>query len=212
MPTRRISALRPDHRISGNVLVEINGVRFSSLSASAVSELKLQENEELADAQFERLSHVADVEAAHHVALRLLAAQPRSVNEMLRRLRDRGHNRSASAEVVERLEANGLVNDHEFSRHFARVRLGRGYGAPRILTDLLSRGVERRLAERAIDEVVDSEGFDALSAARSLAEKRLSQLHDLPPKAVKRRLLGYLGRRGYRGWEISEMVDDLIRR
>ena len=209
---KRITGLTPDKRITGNLIVEINGTRFATLPAEIVSALEVAVDLELADELFEKLSRAADVEAAYLVALRMLAARPRSVNELLRRLRDRGHNPSAAAEAVGRLESKGLLDDTQFSRNFARVRLSRGHGPPRILTDLLSRGVERRLAERAIDEVADQEGVDSLEAARTVAEKRLPQLgDDLPPDKLKRRLLTYLARRGHRGWEVREMVGELMR-
>ena len=209
---KRITGLTPDKRITGNLIVEINGTRFATLPAEIVSALEVAVDLELADGLFEKLSWVADVEAAYLVALRMLAARPRSVNELLRRLRDRGHNPSAAAEAVGRLESKGLLDDTQFSRNFVRVRLSRGHGPPRILTDLLSRGVERRLAERAIDEVADQEGVDSLEAARTVAEKRLPQLgDDLPPDKLKRRLLTYLARRGHRGWEVREMVGELMR-
>jgi SOS response regulatory protein OraA/RecX len=109
------------------------------------------------------------------------------------------------------MESKGLLDDAEYARHFARVRLSRGHGPPRILTDLLSHGVERRLAERAIDEVVDREGFDSMEQARLLAERRLAQLGDLPSKKLQRRLLAYLARRGFRGWEVTEVVKTAVR-
>jgi len=209
---KRITELIPDKRIPGNLVVEINGTRFATLPAEIVSALQVVVALELDDALFEKLSRVADVEAAYLVAIRMLAARPRSVNELLRRLRDRGHNPSAAAEAVGRLETKGLVDDTEFSNHFARVRLSRGHGPARILTDLLSRGVERRLAERAIEEVADQEGVDSLESARTIAEKRLGQLgDDLPYDKLKRRLLTYLARRGHRGWEVREMVGEVLR-
>lgn len=210
---KRITDLAPDKRIPGNLVVEVNGTRFATLPADVVSALGVAVALELGDELFEKLSRVADVEAAYLVAIRMLAARPRSVNELLRRLRDRGHNPSAAAEAVGRLESKGLVDDTEFSLHFARVRLSRGHGPPRILTDLLARGVERRLAERAIEEVADQEGVESLEAARTVAEKRLDQLgDDLPPDKLKRRLLTYLARRGHRGFEVREMVGDILSR
>jgi len=209
---KRITDLTPDKRIPGNLVVEINGTRFATLPVDIVSALEVVVGLELGDELFKKLSRVADVEAAYLVAIRMLAAGPRSVNELLRRLRDRGHNPSAAAEAVGRLESKGLVDDAEFSRHFARIRLSRGHGPPRILTDLLSRGVERRMAERAIDEVADREGVDSQETARTVAEKRLGQLGDgLPPDKLKRRLLTYLARRGHRGWEVREMVGEVLR-
>ncbi|MFQ5792368.1 MAG: regulatory protein RecX [Acidobacteriota bacterium] len=176
-----------------------------------VGELGLETDAELDAGQLERLSYVAEVEASYRVAIRLLATRPRAVNELLVRLRHRGHNPSAAAEAVGRLEAKGLLNDEEFARHFVRVRSARGHGPPRLLTDLLSKGVERRVAERAIDAVLDAEGVDPTVQARELAKKRLGQLGQLPAETLQRRLLAYLGRRGVRGREVGEMVEEIVR-
>jgi len=207
---KRVTGLRPDARIPGYLVVEIDGQRFTSLPADLVSSFGIERDEEIGAEALERLARAADVEAAYRVSLRLLATRPRAVHELLRKLRERGHNPSAAAEAVGRLEVKGLLNDGEFARHFARVRLGRGHGPARILVDLLARGVERRTAERAIDEVVDAEGVDVSHHARALAQKRLRQLGPLPAETAKRRLLSYLNRRGYRGYEVTAMVDELI--
>jgi len=208
--SKRVTDLVHDRRVPGNLVVEINGARFASLPADIVSALGVELNLELDDDRFERLTRVADVEAAYSVALRMLAARPRAVNELLTRLRDRGHNPSAVAEAVGRLESKGLLDDTEFARHFARTRLARGHGSPRILTDLLSRGVERRVAERAIDEVVELEEVDENEEARALALKRARQLGDLPAPTLRRRLLAYLARRGHRGWEVTDVVEGVV--
>jgi regulatory protein len=192
-------------------VLEVDGARFASLPEEAVQELKLERGKDLDDALVERVSYLADVEASYRVSIRMLASRPRAVNEVLRRLRERGHNPSAAAEAVGRLEAKGLLDDQEFARHFARVRSARGHGRSRLLTDLLARGVERRLAERAIDETLDAEGVDEDAQARSLAEKRLGQIDGkLPPETKRRRVLSYLSRRGYRGREVIDLVDDLL--
>jgi regulatory protein len=206
----RVTAIRPDKRVPGCLVIEVDGARFASLPEEVVHSLELEREQELDGERLERVAYLADVEASYRVAIRLLANRPRAVNEMLRRLRDRGHNPSAAAEAVGRLEAKGLLDDQEFARHFVRVRSARGHGPSRLLTDLLARGVERRLAERAIDAVLDAEAVDPTAQARELAEKRRRQLGDLPPEKLKRRLLGYLERRGFRGREVTEMVEEVM--
>ncbi len=207
---REISDLLPDPRAPGYLLVEVDGARFASLPEEIVVLLGLCKGKLLDPEAFGELTRVADVEAAHRVALRLLAHRPRAVNEMLRQLRNRGHNPSAAAEAVGRLEANGLLDDLEFARHFARVRTGRGHGPPRLISDLLARGVDKRLAERVVCETIEEEDIDPMTQARQLAEKRSAQLGDLPAQKKRRRLLAYLGRRGYRGYEVDEMVREVL--
>lgn len=212
MPTtfRRVSSLESDRRIPGNILVELDGVRYTSLPAETVASLGLEERADLDEAQFERLEHAADVEAAYLVAVRILTAMPRAVQELKRRLRQRGHKASVAATAVGRLEAAGLLDDDAFAEYFTRSRLARGHGPPRILTDLLSRGVERGLAEKSIAHVLEAEEVDPNEKARTLAEKRAAQLGDLPADTKKRRMLAYLGRRGFRGYEVTEIVDEVL--
>lgn len=207
----RITALKPDKRHAHLTHVDIDGARFACITVELVRELKLANGQELDDQLRERLEFLADVEASYRVATRMLAARPRSVNETLRKLRERGHNPSAASRAVGRLEASGLLNDREFASHFARVRAARGHGPARLLGDLLAKGVERRLAERAIAEVVADEEYDELGQARRLAEKRMGQLGSLPTTAMKRRLLQYLGRRGFRGYEVTDLVGEMVR-
>ena len=205
-----ITRLRPDPRAPDCLIVEVDGARFASVPADAVRDLGLKAGVTLEREQKERLSFLADVEGAKRVALRLLATRPRSVQEVLRRLRHRGHNPSAAAEVVGRLESKGLLDDRAYAEHFARVRGERGHGRSRLLTDLLAKGVDRRLAERSIDQVLELEGGDQLAKARAVAEKRARQLGALPKAKLERRLLAYLARRGFSGRDVRDMVGEVV--
>ena len=207
---RDITDVLPDPRAPGYLIIEVDGARFASLPAEIVVSLGIRTGEQLDQERLATLTRVADVEAAHQVAMRLLANRPRAVKDMLRQLRNRGHNPSAAAAAVGRLEANGLLNDLEFARHVARVRCGKGPGPLRLISDLLARGVDKRLAERAVYETIEAEDIDPQAQARALAEKRSGQLGDLPPETKRRRLLAYLGRRGFRGYEIDEMVREVV--
>jgi regulatory protein len=209
-PGASVTALRADPRAPGYVIIEVNRARYASLPIEAVNPLGLSVGRELDPPALERLRHLGDVEASGRVAIRLLAARPRAVNELLRRLRERGHNPSAAAEAVGRLESKGILNDAEFARHFVRLRAERGLGRSRLLRDLITRGVDRLVAERAIDEVLAAEGVDALRQARALANRRAAQLKDLPADRLQVRLLGYLARRGFQGGEVRELVRQVV--
>lgn len=205
-----VTRIRPDPRSPDCVIVEVDGARFACVPAAEAARLGVETGIALEDELRERLGYLADAEGARRVALRMLGTRPRSVQEMLRKLRQRGINPSAVSHVVGRLEEQGLLDDREFAEHFARVRSAKGHGRARLLTDLLARGVDRRLAEHAIDHVLDAEGVDETRAARALAEKRVAQLGDLPRGVLFRRVAAYLGRRGYRGREALDAIAEVL--
>src|SRR5712692_1387268 len=205
-----VTGLRADARVPGCIVVDADGARFASLPLETVRELGLQVGLTLSVQQQEQVLSASAVEGARRVALRLLAARPRAVGDLKRRLRDRGHEASAIQGAIQRLESTGLLDDAEFARHFVRVRGPRGHGPSRLVSDLLGLGVDRKTAEQAVAEVEEAEGRDVAGMARALAEKRAGQLGMLPQQQKRRRLVAYLSRRGFRGYEVRKMVEDLL--
>jgi len=66
-------------------------------------------------------------------------------------------------------------------------------------------GVDTVVVERALDAALPPD-HDPQLAAEALARKRLSQLHGLSPSVQLRRVTAYLGRRGFSGRAVTEMV------
>lgn len=205
-----VTALRPDARSAGNVVVEIDRQRYAVLPVEVVGSLGLRQGLILGEELKNRLDAAVAVEGAYRVALRLLGARPRASGELINKLYQRGHSAEAINAALDKLKSQGLLDDLEFARHFARVRAPRGHGRARLVTDLLQRGVERSLAERAVDEVIQAEELDHIEQARRLMEKRLPQLDDLPPKVRKRRILAFLRRRGLTGYQIRQLLEEML--
>lgn len=208
---RAVTGITRDPRAPANLVIEVAGARFGSVPFEEVRSLGLWVGQVLDDDTLRALRGLADAEAAYRVALRVLGARPRSLRETLRALRDKGHELRAATHAVQRLEAAGLLDDDAFARHFARTRSARGHGAVRLVADLRARGVDGSVAERAVQETLEAEGTDPVSQARDIARKRSTQLGDLPPDVKRRRLMSYLGRRGFRGYEFSKVIEEALR-
>jgi SOS response regulatory protein OraA/RecX len=79
-----------------------------------------------------------------------------------------------------------------------------------LLADLLARGVERRVAELAIDETLTAEEVDAFTQARRLAEQRVARMRSVPAAKQVRRIVAFLARRGYVGQDVREMIRGVV--
>lgn len=205
-----VTGVNADTRTPGYLTIEIDGARFASLPLEAVEALSLKVGRPVGPEAAGRLTRLAEAEAAYRVAVRLLAARPRSVHEMLSRLKLQGHNPAAAGEAVGRLEVRGLLDDDAFARHHVRVRAARSHGRARLLNDLLALGVNRQVAERAIDETLAAEQIDSLTQARRLAEQRAARMRAVPSAKRVRRIVAYLARRGYVGQAIREMIRGVV--
>jgi regulatory protein len=207
-----ITRLAPDRGESGHVVVDLNGSRFASLPAEIARELGLEAGLTLDPGGLARLTEVADAEAAHRVALFVLAAHPRSEFELVRKLRDRGHPEPAIRAALDRLRATGILDDQKYAEAFARSRLARGHGTSRVLSDLLRRGVDRRSAERAVATVEQEERVEPGAQVRRLLDRQVRSVRDLPPRVQRRRLISFLARRGFRGREVRALIEAAIGR
>lgn len=133
---------------------------------------------------------------AHERALGLLTVRARSGKEIRDRLRRASFEEGEVEAVLERLEAVGLIDDERFAREYTEqaVRL-RGDGRRAVAAALLAKGVARETVDTVLEEV----GGGEETRATELARARARRLEGLPPEVAFRRLVGFLGRRGYEG-------------
>ncbi len=130
-------------------------------------------------------------EAARTAALRALAVRPRSVVELRRRLRGR-FEEPAVAQVLQRLEQQGLLDDTRFAQEWRRSReQSRPRSALLVRRELLQRGVNYDVADAAV------EGMDDEEAAQRAARGHLRHLRHLDQSHADRRMWAYLQRRGF---------------
>jgi regulatory protein len=191
-------------------VVEVDRGRFASLPVAVVSPLQLEVGTALTAGVLERLQAAADEEAAARAALRALARRGYARADLGRRLTLKQHPPAAVARALDRLTAQGLLDDRRYAEQFAAERAAHGQGAARLVSDLARQGVERRVAEEAVRATLSAEGVDPWAAARRVAARRVAQLGDLPPSVKRRRLLAYLARRGYDGHVVRAVVEEVV--
>jgi regulatory protein len=130
----------------------------------------------------------------HERALGLLAVRARSRRELETRLGQAGFEPDEVADVLERLERVGLVDDEAFARQVAQHRFNvKHEGSRSVSGQLRAKGVSASLIEAVIEE----SGQGEEERAQALAETRASRLQGLEPAKAFNRLSGLLMRRGY---------------
>ena len=136
------------------------------------------------------------VTRAKNTAYRLLTYRPRSRAELIQKLRDREFDAAVVEAVVSDLVRLGYVDDRQFAEQWAssRVRL-RAFGRRRIELELRNKGVDREIIEEALAAVFGAE--PELGTAMSAAEKKLNTMRSTDRETRRRRLAGFLERKGY---------------
>lgn len=205
-----LTGLAPDPRQPGYRLVDIDRGRFASIPADALAGLGLVVGRSLDARTLARLTELADLESAFRAGMRALARRAYATRDLRRRLIQRPHTLPAVDAALERLAQRGLLDDARFAVDYARQRARRGRGPARLLRDLMTQGVERRLAEQAIQEALQEEGIEPREVARRVARVRANALRALPPDVLRRRLAAFLARRGFTGAAIQDVVREVV--
>lgn len=198
-------------RREGRFEVAVDGKRAAVVSLELIERLALRVGLVLDERGGEALARGAGELATYDRAIGLLAAQGRSAQELRRRLVQRGESAPYADAAVARLVAAGLLDDAAYARQLARSRvLGRGESRRRVAQVLGQKGVARELADEAVAEVFDEEAVDEGEMVEVAARKRLRSLSGLDDATRRRRLWGYLARRGFDGSAIRGAVDRVL--
>lgn len=150
-------------------------------------------------------------QSPYNYALDLLAARAYSAKELGRKLAQKGAEPDELQAVLERLTTAGLLDDSRYALAFARTKLlGPGASTRRIKQELSKKGVDAEVATNAIDQVVQDEAIDTRDVVLRAAKKKLATMGDLDPITLRRRLYGFLARRGYDLDEIQSVVREVL--
>ncbi len=130
-------------------------------------------------------------------AIRLLAAKPRTVQELRERLLDKVWTDEPTVdEVIEKLKEYGYLDDEKFAADLAMSRLRqRPQGKRRLMQALSQKKLSRENVESAIDSV-----FEAIPES-GLIEKAMAKWVDLKgtpeTRTEEKKLYDHLMRRGF---------------
>lgn len=149
---------------------------------------------------------------AYDRAVRALARRAFASVELERWLTQHGVVRTVARAQVERLTSQGLINDERFAADFVRGRVARrGSSTWELRRDLARKGVPREIVDAAIGDIAADAGIDDAAVARRAAESKWRTLKRLEPQVAKRRLIGFLRRRGFGGDVVAGVMRDIVK-
>jgi regulatory protein len=199
-----LTDLRQASRRANRFEVLLNGQVVAVLSAREISDLRLSVDANVGEALEAKILDAGARLAAYDRALGVLSRGARSLFDLRRRLRQKGHTGDATGWALARLEEEGLVSDESFALQYARSRFARGASRSAVLTGLLKVAVRRDTAEGAIRTVMADGQWTDGDAARRAAQKKARTLSKLEPGVARRRMVAFLKRRGFGAAEIRE--------
>jgi len=199
MPT--ITGLVQGKKNPNRVNVYLDGLFAFALSIDEVGKRELKKGLELTDIQIEEMLTKDINDKAYGKVLNFISYRPRTLKEIRDRLKQyEVDDKETQNYIIDRLTANGYIDDVAFARWFVESRNIHRPRSHRMLTqELMIKGVSKEDITLAMDSANGEE-----TSILKVLNKKLGEHRHL--ESVERQnILGYLGRQGY-SWELIKEV------
>ncbi len=146
---------------------------------------------------------------ARVIALNYVSYQARTVEEVRRKLREKGYENDIIDDAIEYLNEFGYLDDEAYARAYVRSKFsGSGYGPRRLSTDLTKRGVDRSVVDNVLSDAFEDD--ELKEAALQKGRKRWAALdRETDPRKRRKKVMDFLVRRGFDYALASEVVERL---
>jgi regulatory protein len=167
---------------------------------------RLTKGQLVTEAQTDEIRMEDERYRAYVMAIAYLGARPRTRKQIEQYLNRKFFESDNIQYALDRLEREHIVDDEQYARQFAVSRLKNSLKGRRFIKqELQQRGVSKIAAEEAIgllDQKVE------LASAKKAAEKKWRSLKGETFER-KRKLMGYLMRRGFPGDIVKEVIKSI---
>ncbi|MFA4984026.1 MAG: regulatory protein RecX [Candidatus Omnitrophota bacterium] len=144
---------------------------------------------------------------ARDYAFLLLKFRLRSEKELSCRLKEKKFQAPVIREVISFLKERRFLDDREFARMWVASRAGRPWGPCRLRQELRLKGVSQEIIDEELQRL--QENFPEAETVSRIARSRFERLCGREPEKAKRRVYGYLIRRGFSPASVRDALENL---
>ena len=194
MPT--VTAITEQKRRPNRRSVFIDKEFAFGCNVNVVARFRLREGMVIGPALRKQIEEGEVQQEAFDDAMRLIRRRMQSERQLRTKLGRREFGPAVLDAVIATLKRLGYVDDARFARDRAADQATvKKHGKQRAVQELMRSGVPKPTAERAVAEAYKD--VDPRTAAVEVAAKKAASLKRLDALTAKRRLIGFLQRRGF---------------
>ena len=194
----QVTALKRQQRRKDRVSVYLDGAFAFGLQEIVAARLSI--GQDLSAEQVGELLRLEASERAYERTLHYLSFRPRSTREVRDYLRGKDVDEDIREQVIERLTRMRLLDDRAFCTFWIdNRRAHRPKGRWALQSELAAKGIDREIIAEML------EGLDEDADAMRAAERQAAKLASSDDNTFRRRLTGFLQRRGF-GYGVTRQV------
>lgn len=205
---QKITDIQPHPEIQAHHQLSFNQKPSIVIHSSFVEKFGLRIGLEIEAQVIKKIIAADEAMRAKNYALGLLREDIYSKTEMTKLLEREGYGNKTIEVIIKELIYSGHIRDRQFAEKWIKRRLKTNpRGKTLLKRELIDRGVDSETAEKVVAEVT-VEAVEEL--ALKIAQKQVRHYKKLPVDVAKRRLHGYLARRGFESDVILQIIHQVL--
>ena len=205
---KRLTDIQIDKETLSRRILFLDGVYFDSVDAGCIPKLGLRVGLEIEAEVLQKLVEADAEMRAKSCALELLSDQNYSKSQISYQLRQRGFGPRIVDIILEDLEQLGHIKDENFAKKWvARRQHSKPKGKKMLKHELANQNIDKTTVDRVLAGIHDAE---ETNIALQLARKQVKRYQSLAPQVAKRRLHGFLLRRGFDYETIQSVIERVL--
>lgn len=197
----RITAIKVQKRRPQRVNIYLDGEFAFGLSRIVAG--WLQVGQELSEEKITSLRNEDEREVAYQRALKFISYQMRTESQVRQKLSETGFPEDVIQSTMQRLNHSGLIDDNSYAKLWVENRSDLHPRSHRALAyELRRKGISDQVITQALKDAVPEE-----TLAYKAGLKQSRKLRELEKPEFRRKLSGFLARRGFSYEIISRTID-----
>ena len=205
---KRLTDIQIDEETPSHRILFLDGVYFDSVDAGCIPKLGLRVGLEIEAEVLQKLIQADEGMRAKNYALELLSSQSYSKSQMIYQLRQKGFSPEAIDITLEDLEQLGHIKDENYAKKWVeRRQRSKPKGKKMLEYELTNQSIDKTTVDRVLAGI---QGAAETEMALELAQKQVNRYQSLAPEVAKRRLHGFLLRRGFDYETIQRVIERVL--
>ena len=191
------------------IMLFLNHKRFGILPTDFILKFGLRVGLKISHDTIVKLLQAEEVMRAKNLAINLLHEKKIYTKpELEKELHRKGFSQEGISASIEDLERTGLIKDKTFARQWVRRReKSNPRGKEMLKLELADKGVASSTINQVLSNIDSSRELDT---ALQLAEKQVKRYKSLELHVAKRRLHGFLARRGFNYNTVEQVMQKIL--
>ena len=205
----QITDLKTQKKHPSRLSIYLDGKYYCGVSEEVALRHKLKTGMEVDEDSLKEMIHDEELQKAKKYVYNLLSRRMYSSKEVHDKLAEQGYTDEVIDQAISTIEGFGYIDDRTFAEEWV---LSRKHNKPKgkigLRRELKGKGIDEETIGEVFDELIDDS--EQLEAALELAQKKARSYRNDDKISARRKLQGFLVRRGFSFETVRKVVDKVL--